>query len=147
MCGLAALCHGATLRLPGLQPAIEHGNRVVAHPLEHPPQPAAVRRAVAVIGDGLHAVGKAHAGQPDGKALSAGQRVASARGGDVCRLRCDDGAIRSGYAMAGAQRRVEVCVHRARDMGFKVLLFTQGGVDQVKAAVKNHQRLAAVNQV
>ena len=43
-------------RLPGLQAAVEHGHGVVAGPLQHPPQAAAVVGAVAVVHHGLHGV-------------------------------------------------------------------------------------------
>ena len=47
--------------LPGLQAPVEHRDRVVADPLQHPPQATAKVGAVAVIDHCLHVIGKAHA--------------------------------------------------------------------------------------
>src|SRR5439155_10147174 len=43
-------CFGRPLR----EPAVEYGDRVVAHPAEHPPQPAGIHASVLIVGYNLN---------------------------------------------------------------------------------------------
>ena len=124
--------YGAACRLPGLQATIEHGHRLMAGPLEHPPEPAAVVGAVAVIHHGLHVVGKTHAGQPEGKALPAGQRMPPA---GSC-------FMQAGF---GAERVVQVRIDSARNVCLRIVRSAGIGLHQVEAAVK-HQAVGGCGQ-
>ena len=116
--------HGAARGLPGLQAAVEYGHRLMAGPLEHPPEPAAVVGAVAVIHHGLHVVGQTNAGQPEGKALAAGQRMPPA---GSC-------FMQAGF---GAERMVQVRIHSARNVCLRIVRSAGVGLHQVETAVKH----------
>ena len=145
MCGFFSAVDRTVCGLPGLQSAVEHGHLVMAHPLQHPPQAAAVVGAVAVVDHGLHVIGQADAGEPDGKFFAIRQRVASAR----CRGIGTGGgnhAVGARHAVPGAQRAVQVGVNGAGNVRLQVLLLAGLGQHQVKAAVKHAARLAAGQQ-
>ncbi len=50
----------APFRRPFRKPAIEHRDRVVSEPAQHPPEPARVSAVVLVVRDDLDPVGNAH---------------------------------------------------------------------------------------
>jgi hypothetical protein len=130
--------HFTAAGLPGLQAAIEHGDCLVARPLQHPPQAAAVVAAVAVVDHCLHVVGKTDAGQPHREFFAAGQRVSPARGSIGVRVMR---AVGVHHALV-AQGSVQVGIHRAGNVGLAVLLLARRRVQQVEAAVEDHQRRA-----
>ena len=124
--------HGAARGLPGLQAAVEYGHRLMAGPVEHPPEPAAVVGAVAVIHHGLHVVGQTNAGQPEGKALAAGQRMPPA---GSC-------FMQAGF---GAERVVQVRIDCARNVCLRIVRSAGIRLHQVEAAVK-HQAVGGCSQ-
>ena len=72
--------------------------------------------------------------------------MAPARGGGVGVVRGDDIAIGAGHTMRCAQGVVQVRIDGAGNVRIFEVLFAGRGGGQVKAAVKHHQRRAAVHQ-
>ncbi len=140
--GLLAVCEFAAGLLPRLQSAVEHRHGLVACPLQHPPQAPAEVGAVAVVHHRLHRIGKAHRGEPGRETLGVGQGVAAA-GHRHVPLRRHDRATRAGRTVPGAERFVEVRVHRSGDVRFEVLLVPARRMRQIEAAVEDHQGGAA----
>ena len=135
---LLSIGHGTASRLPRLQAAVEHRDGVVAHPLQHPPQTAAVVGAVSVVHDGLHVVPQADAGQPRRELFAARQRVAPARRRFPFSVCDQHGAVAARSAVWCAQIAIEVGVDSAGNVRGVVLSGARLGLHQRERAVENH---------